>query len=268
MRGGLGADETGQPVRALRNIRLTVAFDGTAYSGWQIQKGQPTVQGELAAAVRRITGENVVPAASGRTDAGAHARAIGVGLQVRSGIAPASLLRALNSVLPRDIRVTGAWEAAPDFHPRRSAHSKTYRYNIYRGPVLPPHLVREYFHYPYQLDLSRVDAAVGRFVGEHDFGSFAARSGADKQDGPRGTVRRIFRADVQRSGHRLWFTFTGDGFLHHMVRNMVGTALEVGRGAMSADEFEALFSHRDRTKAGFTAPAHGLVLLRVHYRRR
>lgn len=252
-------NQTGKPVKAGRNIRLTLAYDGTAYHGWQVQEGLPTVQGILRSAIQKITGERVNLIGSGRTDAGTHARRLVANFVTSSRIPPAQLVRALNSSLPRDIRVFSARRARADFHARYSVRSKVYRYQIYCGPVLPPHLAREHCHYPFPIDISRMQRAARGFVGEHDFASFTA--GTREKN----TVRRIFRCDLKRAGRRLIFTVEGDGFLHHMVRSMVGTLLEVGRSRMNLDEFRALFEKRDRRLAGFTAPAHGLILLKVRY---
>jgi tRNA pseudouridine38-40 synthase len=245
---------------ARRNIKLVLGFDGTAYHGWQIQEHHKTIQGELRAAVGKITREEIIPAGSGRTDAGTHARAFVANLLTTSRIPANALARALNSALPPDIRIFSAHEVAADFHARASARSKIYRYQIYRGPVLPPHLAREHYHYPYTVDLEIMKTGAKLFVGTHDFASFAARGGAGKR-----TVRHIFRCELKSAGHRLIFTVEGNGFLHHMVRNMVGTLLELGRGQMTPGEFAALFEQRDRTLAGFTVPANGLILVKVRY---
>ena len=251
----------------MRNIRLTLAFDGTAYQGWQVQPGRRTIQGVLGEALRAITGEPVVLHGSGRTDAGAHARGMVVNFHTGSRIPAGSLLRAVNGMLPEDVRVLKASVVPGSFHARRSATSKVYRYQIFRGAVLPPHQVREHLHYPHPLDLERMRSAASRFIGVHDFASFAAKSGSAKRESPRGTVREVHRAELSEHASRLCFTVEGDGFLHHMVRNMVGTLLEVGRGRMSIDDFEQLFECRDRTRAGTTAPARGLVLIKVRYGR-
>lgn len=243
-----------------RNIKLVLGFDGAAYHGWQIQKRHATVQGEVRAAIESITGEQANPIGSGRTDAGTHARGFVASFTTGSGIPAPSLLRALNSALPRDIRILSAREVPADFHARRSARSKIYRYQIYRGPVIPPHLAREHFHFPYPIDVAIMRKAAELFVGAHDFASFAARGA-----GQGNTVRRIYSCRLKLVGHRLTMTVEGNGFLHHMVRNMAGTLLELGRGLMTLPEFEALFERRDRTMAGFTAPANGLILLRVRY---
>ncbi len=259
MQGRKPGGQTRKPVTLRRNIRLTLAYDGTAYHGWQIQQGAPTVQGILLNAIHRLTGEHVNLVGSGRTDAGTHVRALVANFITGCRIPPSQLVRALNSSLPRDIRVLSARRVHAGFHARYAAHSKVYRYQIYRGRVLLPHLAREHFHYPYPLDVARMQEAACGFVGEHDFASFAA--GTPEKN----TVRRIFRCDLRSKGRLLILTVEGDGFLHHMVRNMTGTLLEVGRGRMSLEEFRRLFNQRDRRLAGFTVPAHGLILLKVRY---
>lgn len=247
-------------MKAPRNIKLVLGFDGTAYHGWQEQRGQPTIQGELREAIRRITGERADLAGSGRTDAGTHARAFVASFRTGSRMAPASFVRALNSVLPHDIRIFSAREVPGAFHARISARAKIYRYQVFRGKVLPPHLAREHFHFAYPLDTGLMTAAAGMFAGTHDFAGFAA-SGSAARD----TVRHIFGCSLKSTRTRMVFTVEGSGFLHHMVRNMVGTLLELGRGQMTLKDFELLFEHGDRTLAGFTAPARGLILIRVRY---
>jgi tRNA pseudouridine38-40 synthase len=257
----------------VNNLRILVAFDGSGYSGWQKQKKRPTIQGILLSAIEKITGETVNLIGCGRTDAGVHARGLVANFKSRTRLEPAQMARALNAVLPKDIRILRARRAPLGFHARIDALSKTYRYQIYRGPVMPPHLAGEYYHYPFPLDLPAVEAAAELFIGEHDFAGFAAYSGRRSRRGAAvgldgrdaGTRRRMIRCDLRRRGHRLFFTVEGEGFLHHMIRNMVGTLLELGRGKMTIDEFRALFELRDRTLAGFTAPAHGLILIRVRY---
>lgn len=243
-----------------KTIRLTVAFEGTSYHGWQIQPVLPTIQGVLSEAVGRVTGEQVTLHGSGRTDAGTHARGLVASFTTHSRIAPAQLVRALNSMLPRDVRILAARRMPPGFHARRNAFSKVYRYQIFLGPIMLPHLAREYFHFPYRIDLEKMEQAARQVIGEHDFASFA-KTGSPVAS----TVRRIFRCELRKRGRRLLLTVEGNGFLHHMVRNIAGTLLEVGKGSISLSEFEQLFLTRDRTLAGFTAPAHGLVLLKVQY---
>jgi len=242
-----------------QNIRLVLAFEGAAYCGWQIQKNQPTVQGLVSEAITRITGEPIKLTGSGRTDSGTHARGLVANFLTHSQIDTKRLVPALNSMLPRDIRVRSAHQTPTDFHARKNARSKIYRYQIYLGPILMPHMMREFFHYPYPIDISKMERAAREFPGEHDFASFT------KSPAPPNTIRRIFRSDLKRKGRCLFLTVEGNGFLHHMVRNMAGTLLEIGRGTITLVEFRKLFKHRDRTLAGFTAPAHGLILLKVKY---
>ncbi len=247
-------------MKSSRNIRVVLGFDGAPYHGWQIQKDHRTVQGELRDAIHRITGELSNPTGCGRTDAGTHARRFVASFHTNCLIPASNLLRALNSTLPPDIRILAAREVPMNFDARRSAMSKVYRYQIYRGAVMIPHLAREHFHYPYPLDLGLMKKGVKMLKGTHDFASFAARGG-----GQDNTVRHIFSCRLQASGRRLLLTVEGNGFLPHMVRNIAGTLLELGRGIMTLGEFEDLFERRDRTLAGFTAPAQGLILLRVRY---
>jgi len=251
--------ETEAP-QAGRNIRLVIAFDGTAYCGWQSQRNSPSIQDIVSAALAEITGETVSLAGSGRTDAGTHARGLIANFFTGSRIPAGRLPFALNGMLPRDIRVLSARDVPADFHARKSARSKIYRYQVYNGTILPPHLMREYFHFPYSLDFDRMAEAARLFPGEHDFASYA-KTGSDVSN----TVRRIFRCDLRRRGARVYLTVEGNGFLHHMVRNMAGTLLEVGRGRISLSDFADLFEKRDRTQAGFTAPANGLILVKVRY---
>jgi tRNA pseudouridine38-40 synthase len=243
-----------------RNIRLTIAFDGTAYCGWQMQSNAPSIQGIVSGALAGITGEAVSLTGSGRTDSGTHARGFVANFFTGSKIPANLLMLAVNNVLPRDIRILTARDAPQDFHARKSARSKIYRYQIYNGSILPPHLLREYFHFPYPLDFDRMAAAARFFPGEHDFASYA-KTGS----GISNTVRRIFRCGLKRQGAHIHLTVEGNGFLRHMVRTMAGTLLEAGRGRISLSDFAALFEKRDRTQAGFTAPAHGLILVKVRY---
>jgi tRNA pseudouridine38-40 synthase len=260
MQGWEPGNQARQSMMVKRNIRLTLAFDGTAYHGWQIQKNSLTLQGLLSEAIARITGETATVTGSGRTDAGVHARCLVANFLTESRMAPAQLVRALNGRLPRDFRVLSARHVHSGFHARRDAVSKVYRYQIYLGPIMAPHLRREYFHFPYPIDIAKMQSAARLFIGEHDFASFAKANNALLS-----TVRRIFRCELTKRGNRLFFTVEGNGFLHHMVRNMAGTILEVGKGSITLDDFGELIIKRDRRLAGFTAPAHGLVLLKVKY---
>jgi len=286
MQGRVAGDKAGQPVSHSQNIRIVLAFDGTSYAGWQVQPDRPTIQGIVREAIERTSGELVKLTGSGRTDAGTHARGLVANFLTSSRMPSSAWVPALNRLLPEDIRVLSARSVPQCFHARLSARSKVYRYQVYRGPVLPPHRARDHYHYPYSLDLSTLRRAARMFEGEHDFASFAAHSGerndrraqvggagsptasrrkSAKGDASPDTVRRILSCRAEIRGSNLIFQVEGNGFLHHMVRNMVGTLLEVGRGRISLGQFEELLRTRDRTQAGFTAPAHGLTLVRVRY---
>ena len=243
-----------------RNIRLKIAFDGTAYCGWQTQPNAPTIQGLISAILEKITDETISLTGSGRTDSGTHARGLQANFFTSSKIPAAQFGRALNAMLPRDIRILAASDVPADFHARKSARSKIYRYQIYHGATLPPHLLREYFHFPFPFDYALMEAAASLFVGEHDFASYAKTGSVTSN-----AVRKIFRCELKRTGSHIHLTVEGNGFLHHMVRNMVGTLLEVGQGHISLENFATLFDRRDRSQSGFTAPAHGLILVKVRY---
>jgi tRNA pseudouridine38-40 synthase len=260
----------------VRNLRLILSYDGADFAGWQVQPSRTTVQGALASAIGRLSGENVLPQGSGRTDAGVHALAQVASFATASAIPAENWLRALNDILPASIRVLEVTEAAPDFHARKSARAKTYRYRIYRGAICPPFLVRYVWHYPYPLEESAMIAAAGVVVGEHDFTSFAAvdpervermAAGDNVQAGVDGTtnVRTIHSSSWTRKGEELIYIVRGSGFLHHMVRNLVGTFLLVGKGTVSLEDLRRILQARERTAAGPTAPACGLYLAEVEY---
>jgi tRNA pseudouridine38-40 synthase len=248
----------------MRNLKLTVAYDGTDFAGWQVQPGAGTVQGTLASAIGRITGEKVLPQGSGRTDAGVHALAQVAAFQTDSVIPAANFVIALNDLLPASIRVLSVEEVPADFHPRKSAQAKTYRYRIYREAICPPLLARYVWHYPYPLDENAVREAAPLVEGEHDFTSFAA---VDPERGREGisNVRRIFSSQWQRESYELIYEVRGNGFLHHMVRNLVGTFVLVGKGTLKPGDVTRILEAKDRSAAGATAPASGLYLVNVEY---
>jgi tRNA pseudouridine38-40 synthase len=254
----------------VRNLKLILSYDGAGFAGWQVQPGRPTVQGALASAIGRLSGENVLPQGSGRTDAGVHALAQVASFATASAIPAENWMRALNDNLPASIRVLEVAEAAPEFHARKSARAKTYRYRIHRGAVCPPFLARYVWHYPYPLEESAMVAAAGVVVGEHDFTSFAA---VDPERVERMTVenahtnnvRTIFSSGWTREAEDLIYTVRGSGFLHHMVRNLVGTFLLVGKLTVSLEDLRRILAARERTAAGPTAPASGLYLVEVEY---
>jgi len=251
----------------MRNVKFTIAYDGTDFHGWQVQPGLPTIQAALADALRRITGETVLPQGSGRTDAGVHALAQVASCALASSIPAANLVVALNDILPAAIRVMQVEEAPPEFHARKSAWAKTYRYRIYRGDICPPWLARYVYHHPYPLDENAICAAADEVTGEHDFTSFAAVDPEKREEeGGRSNVRTIFVSQWQRAGEELIYTVRGSGFLHHMVRNLVGTFLLVGKGSLQpADLPRILQAHNRSANPGATAPASGLYLVGVEY---
>ncbi len=249
----------------MRNLKLLLAYDGSELQGWQIQPGHPTVQGILAAAIGRLTGENVLPQGSGRTDAGVHAAAQAATFSTSSPIPTANFLKALNDLLPPTIRVLAVSEAPPEFHVRRSARAKTYRYRILRDPICSPFLARYVWHYPFPLEEDAMRSAASVVVGKHDFTSFAA-SDPEKGKGEEvSNFREIFFSTWERHGDELIYTVRGSGFLHHMVRNLVGTFILVGKGTLKADDVERIVTAKDRSQAGATAPASGLCLMSVEY---
>ena len=250
----------------MRNLKLILSYDGSGFAGWQVQPDAVTVQGTLALAIGRITGEKVLPQASGRTDAGVHAMAQVVTFLTESSVPTANFVKALNDVLPASVRVLEVEEAAPDFHARHSACGKTYRYRIYRAAICPPFLARYVWHYPYPLDEENMGRAARRVEGEHDFTSFAAVDPErGREDAPVSNVRRIFSSTWQSQGDELVYTVEGSGFLHHMVRNLVGTFILVGKATLQVEDLTRILELRDRSAAGATAPASGLYLVHVAY---
>jgi tRNA pseudouridine38-40 synthase len=248
----------------MRNLKLLLSYDGTDYFGWQIQPETATIQGVLASAIERVTGERVLPQGSGRTDAGVHALGQVATFATDSPIPPKNLVIALNDVLPPAIRVFEAADVPADFHARKSARAKTYRYRMYRGAICPPFLARYVWRYPYPLDEDEMQEVAGGIVGEHDFTSFAAvdpERGRDQLS----NVRRIFSSNWERVGDEFVYTVRGSGFLHHMVRNLVGTFLMAGKGTLKASDLKTILEARSRSAAGATAPASGLFLVSVEY---
>lgn len=266
--------------------KLIIAYDGTDFSGWQIQPGESTVQGELQAALGRIVGESPLPQGSGRTDAGVHALAQVASFVLQARIPPANLVRALNRALPGSIRILEAEIVSPEFHARHSAVAKTYEYRILpiepaAHQICPPFLARYVYPYSWSVDLEGLNAVAAAFLGELDFRSFAAsdpdlttRTRDSLEDSairtqPRTAVRTIYssawREQVTDGFHLLIYRVRGNGFLHHMVRNLVGTMLDVARGYIRLEDVPAILAACDRSLAGPTAPARGLFLHSVEY---
>ena len=281
----------------MQNWKLIVAYDGTDYSGWQVQPGRATIQGELQAALGRVTGESPLPQGSGRTDAGVHALAQVASFGLEAPIPADNLRRALNRTLPATIRVLETKVVPASFHARHSTVAKTYEYRVFleqrrKGPnegdplyavACPPFLARYAYSYPWPLDFGELERAAALFVGTHDFLSFAATdpdqatrlAAGDDEDttslgSSLGAVRTVYRSWWERKqadeGTLLLYRVRGNGFLHHMVRNLVGTMLDVGRGYRRAEEIPWMIEARARAAAGPTAPPQGLFLHSVEYR--
>ncbi len=250
-----------------RNLKITLAYDGADFFGWQMQPDKPTIQGRLSEAIERVTGTKVMPQGSGRTDAGVHALAQVATCTIESTIPCENLVIALNDILPASIRIKQVEEADAHFHARKLAKAKTYRYRIYRGDICPPFLARYVYHHPYPLDEPAMMTAASAVAGQHDFTSFAAvdpERGRD--DEPASNVRTIFQSRWERRpGEELVYIVRGNGFLHHMVRNLVGTFLMVGKGSVDIAGMREILEAKNRSAAGPTAPAHGLYLVSVEY---
>jgi tRNA pseudouridine38-40 synthase len=253
------------------NWKLTLSYDGTDFFGWQVQPGRLTIQGTLADAIERVTGEHVLPQGSGRTDAGVHARGQVASFFLQAGIPAANLLRALNRRLPESIAVLRADEAPPEFHARHSARAKTYEYRIFRGEICPPWIARFAWAMAWPLNVDGMVEAARLVMGTHDFTAFAANEpdlktrsgGANREQAD--NVRKIFDSQWGLDGDMLIYRVSGNGFLHHMVRNLVGTLVEVGRGKLAPDAIASILDTRCRSEAGPTAPARGLFLDSVEY---
>lgn len=247
-------------------LRLTIAYDGAGFNGWQIQSNGCGVQALVQAAVRRMTKERNSVIGASRTDAGVHALGQVAHFHTRRVIAPEGWLRGLNSLLPPAIRVRAVAAAVPAFHARRDARWKWYRYRLLQGPWCPPFLHQRVWHLYRTLDLRAMQRAARHLLGEHDFRAFAAANDAN-----RSSRRRIHRVRIRRvpssgdAGSEIHFDVVGSGFLKQMVRNIVGTLVEVGEGKRSAGQMRQILASRDRRKAGRCAPAGGLCLMEVGF---
>jgi len=244
----------------MRNIRLRICYDGTRYKGWQRLPGEGnTVQGKMEQTLSRILGEEVEVSGSGRTDAGAHALGQVANLHCESSLPCGEILSQLRRYLPEDIGIESCEEASPRFHARLNCRNKTYRYRIWNSEK-PCVFVRRFVYVlPESLNVEKMQEAAQAFLGEHDFSAFCANKKMKKS-----TVRRIDAIRITRQGEELTLDFTGDGFLYNMVRIMVGTLIEVGRGKREADSIPALFGSK-REDAGYLVPANGLCLMEVNY---
>lgn len=258
-----------------RNFKLVIAYDGTDFAGWQVQPALSTIQGTIVDAIRRVTREDVLVHGSGRTDGGVHALGQVASFISGSPIPAANLVVALNDALPSTIRVMSVEEAPPEFHPRKSAKAKTYRYRINRESVCSPFVARYVYHHPWPLNESAMTRAASQVTGEWDFTSFAAvdpdrlRRIAEAEDGDEtapSNARTIWSSSFRREGPELVYEVRGNGFLHHMVRNLVGTFLLVGKESLRGEDIRRILDARERAaNPGATAPASGLALVSVEY---
>ena len=255
----------------MRYVRVLIQYDGTDYSGWQVQPKAVTIQGMLEQALKKIASENISVIAAGRTDSGVHALAQVACFRTSSLLDPDILQKALNALLPCDIRITSACDADEDFHARFSARGKSYFYLISTDRIVSPFIHRYVWRLPYSLDFDAMKESLSYFIGTHDFSALRG-SGC----GAKTTVRTIVEATAQKlsalefmtariEGNFIKFRFEGDAFLRHMVRNMVGTIVEAGKGKIQPEDIERIMGSCDRKCAGPTAPAQGLFLESIKY---
>ncbi|MCP4340491.1 MAG: tRNA pseudouridine(38-40) synthase TruA [Desulfobulbaceae bacterium] len=251
----------------MRNIKLTISYDGTDFSGWQRQVNAPTIQGEIERCLTLMSNEKISLHGAGRTDAGVHAENMVAHFGTKSALSCKNLLRGLNSMLPGAIRVISVTDVDLNFHARFSAKGKRYQYSLYTGKIQPPQLRLYSVHVTDKLNLPEVDICLKLLEGTHDFASFENSGSRDKSiSSGRGAVRTIHKAElIEHPPFLLSFNFSGDGFLRNMIRNIMGTLLAVGRGKLSTTEFSEILKAKDRTMAAATAPAHGLFLKEVIY---
>jgi tRNA pseudouridine38-40 synthase len=247
----------------MRRLRFEVAYDGGEFHGWQVQPGLPTIQSILEQIISDMEGKHVSVAGSGRTDAGVHALAQVAAVSLENPIPPQNFRRAVNRLLPPAIRIGIVEEVPLAFHPRFDARRKTYEYRLYRAEVCPPFVHRYVCHHPYPLNESAMSAAAPLLVGEHDFTAFAATDYRDARG--RSKVRTIFDSACTRQGDLLVYRVTGSGFLKHMVRNIVGVLLEVGKGNLTNTDILARFVPNCGIPAGPSVVASGLFLVSVEY---
>lgn len=244
----------------MRNLLLTISFDGTAYHGWQVQDNAVTVQQTLQDALEHICSKRDNIVGCSRTDAGVHANMYCCNVRTESTIDCKKLVGALNAVLPKDIAAIDCTEVDYDFHARYDCKSKEYIYKIWNSPNKNPFLYNYSLHYKYPLDAEFLDRQAKAFIGTHRFDSFCA-AGSSVED----TERTVINASVEREGDTVIFRVEANGFLYNMVRIMVGTLIDISRGKIPADSIEGIINAENRSAAGYTAPAHGLYLNRIHY---
>lgn len=241
------------------NYKVEIEYDGTDYKGWQFQPNQKTIQGEIERVLKIISYENVKVIGAGRTDSGVHAKGQVASFKMGLKIASFSLLRAMNSLLPKDIRIKSVEEVEESFNARYHAKSKTYVYRVYTGPVVSPFIWRWVYHVPFHLNIEKIQDALKYFIGKNDFKNFTSRSSSPS------TIRTIYKAEMEIEGDETRFTFDGSGFLRYQVRNMVGLLIEIGKGKFGPEVVKTLL---EKEEVGITFPsAHpcGLCLEKVSY---
>ena len=248
--------------KRMQRYKLVIQYDGTPYVGFQVQENGNSIQAELNKALKKMTKGQYIPVSgSGRTDSGVHANAQVVHIDYPKTIEAASLVRAMNSLLPTSIRIVSAEAVSEDFHARYSVTGKRYIYKVTTAAIQSPFLRQYELHHPFKTDVERINKAFEAVIGEHDFTSFCSTK-SDKDS----KVRVVTKAEVKRNGDELIFTFEGKGFLYNMVRILVGTALQIGDGLREVEEMKQILEAMDRNAAGPTAPAHGLYLDEVFYK--
>ena len=244
----------------MKNVKLTIEYDGTNYHGWQSQSNAKTVQETIERAIRGLTGEEITITGSSRTDQGVHAFGQVANFLTESNIPYDRFSYALNRMLPKDIVIKKSEEVSMDFHARHCSKGKKYRYLIYNSSSPSAIFRNGSYHISHNLDLDNMSKAITFFVGTHDFSAFRATGSSVKT-----SVRTIFDVNLTRDGDNIWFEVSGDGFLYNMVRIMVGTLVDVGMGRIKEEEIPGILESLDRKKAGRTAPPQGLYLVEVFY---
>jgi tRNA pseudouridine38-40 synthase len=244
----------------MRNLKLTLAYDGTEFHGWQIQPQLRTVQGELREALQKLFNHDVAVTGSGRTDAGVHAHGQVANVETIRSMDTDAVLRGANALLPEEIRILSVEEVRPEFHARRSAKAKTYEYHIWRQPIVSPFHLRYVYPFRYPLDEDLMDRGSAYFLGPHDFTSFCATA-TEIED----RTRIVFEASWNRTESTWVFRIRGNGFLQYMVRTITGTLLEIGQRRLLPERIPEIFEARDRRLAGPSLPARGLHLISVEY---
>lgn len=243
-----------------RNIKLIIKYRGTNYHGWQKQFGEKTIEGEIEKAANEVFGQNIYLIGSGRTDAGVHALGQTANFIIRHSIPTDKILYALNTKLPKDIRIFESVEVPIEFHSRYDALGKTYQYNVYNSRIIDPFVKDTSYFIPYKLDMEKIERAKEYFLGEHDFKGFMS-TGSSVDN----TVRKIYNLSMNKKNNLIEFNVTGNGFLYNMVRIIIGTLIDIGRGKINEDNIQDIIKSGNRKLAGHTAKAEGLFLKRVYY---